>query len=428
MRDRGYSSALTRACACLLLACTVSCSDGPAEADSSNGQWYHATLTSQEGEQVPFFLRIPDDCAADTATIANGEERIAAPCEHTATAVAVDFPVYGTRIDAAIEPDGILTGAFGLDRYSGWIQAMAFMARPVAEPDPRLRFSPEFLSRQSDEETDGDDAYTTDTSVAGIWRMEFDLFGTAKGVLAQDADGVVTGTIDVPSDYGDMRFLAGNLHGQTLRLSTFDGAHYFLIEAELLPDGSMEGAWIRRDNSWDMFVAERSADFDAPDPLDRVRLLPGRDTLDLEHLGNAPYAGKPVIVEIFGTWCPNCNDHTPALVELYERHHDAGLEILGLAFEYTADQQYKEQRVREFVRRHGVQWEIVIIDWSLRDLAEEGFGGLTNIDGVPVTIFVNRDGTVHAVYTGFTGPATGDAHLAAKEQLDRLTREIIGSR
>ena len=44
---------------------------------------------------------------------------------------------------------------------------------------------------------------------------------------------------------------------------------------------------------------------------------------------------------------------------------------------------------------------------TLEELADDGLAGLSPIEGVPVTIFVKPDGTVHAVYTGFSGPATG---------------------
>lgn len=82
--------------------------------------------------------------------------------------------------------------------------------------------------------------------------------------------------------------------------------------------------------------------------------------------------------------------------------------------------------VREFKEKHGVEWDVVIADKTLEDLADEGLAGLSPIEGVPVTIFVKPDGTVHAVYTGFSGPATGAAHQEAKAQFRRLTKEILG--
>lgn len=165
--------------------------------------------------------------------------------------------------------------------------------------------------------------------------------------------------------------------------------------------------------------------FELPNPLARIAFTPDVTRLDVEPLQGSKFDGKAVIVEIFGTWCPNCNDHAPALVELHRKYNRQGLEILGLAYEYGFDREYKERRVREFKKRHGVDFDIVIADSTLEELATEGLGGLGPIQGVPVTIFLNRDYTVHAIYSGFSGPATGEAHDRAKARFEKLTAEIL---
>ena len=292
---------------------------------------------------------------------------------------------------------------------------LSFKARPIDEPDPSERFPVEWSSTK-------DSPGRAD--VAGTWRMQFNGHGVARGVLVQDASGVVTGTVEVPQQYGDLRFLAGNVRGTRMRLSTFDGQHVGLLQGEVRADGVLSGEWISSE-SRDHFVAERAGDFSLPDPLNRVRLKPEARRLDLEPLRDPKYAGKPVIVELFGTWCPNCNDHAPVLVDLYREFGPQGLEILGLAYEYADSRESAERRVREFKEKHGVEWDVVIADSTLEELADEGLAGLSPIEGVPVTIFVKPDGTVHAVYTGFSGPATGAAHQEARAQFRKLTAEIL---
>ena len=49
------------------------------------------------------------------------------------------------------------------------------------------------------------------------------------------------------------------------------------------------------------------------------------------------FKGKAVIVDIFGTWCPNCHDEAPVLEALYRKYQAQGLEIVALAYEYTDD-------------------------------------------------------------------------------------------
>jgi thiol-disulfide isomerase/thioredoxin len=39
------------------------------------------------------------------------------------------------------------------------------------------------------------------------------------------------------------------------------------------------------------------------------------------------------LVNITGSWCPNCHDEAPFLAEVYNKYHDRGLEIVALSFE-----------------------------------------------------------------------------------------------
>ncbi len=90
------------------------------------------------------------------------------------------------------------------------------------------------------------------------------------------------------------------------------------------------------------FTAERAKDKAAADPnalgetLTKVKnpqepfRFSGVDqsgkTLDQS---SPEFAGKPLIVDIFGTWCPNCHDEAPVLEKLYQKYHEQGCRLLG---------------------------------------------------------------------------------------------------
>ena len=392
---------------------------GPPKGTANGGaRWYHAHLVSREGDPIPFFLQLPGDCAREAAVILNGEQRVRADCHRSPSGFLIDFPVYGTQIDTRFEPDGSLSGRWSRELPAGRQRLLLFQAAPLAsEPDPRTRFTTE---------PEGAGAGPGGASLAGTWRMAFELHGRGRATFSEGPSGVVRGSVEIESEFGDLGFLAGNVWGDQFRLSSFDGRVAHLLEGELKPDGTIAGDWIGL-RSWDPFTAEPVEGFALADPLDRVRTAPGEKALsDLEPLADASYAGKAVIVEIFGTWCPNCNDLAPVLVEIYRQYHGAGLEILGLAYEQSDDRKYKERRVRAFKSRHGIEWNVVIADWTLEELACGGLDGLSSITAVPVTVFLNRDGRVHAVYSGFSGPATGDVYEESVAELHRLTREILG--
>lgn len=397
------------------LCSALACAEAPAT-DLTRSGWYRAELVAAGGEQIPFFLELPDDCAEHTATVVNGEERIHAACTLGTGELAIDFPVYGTSINAAFDGQEV-RGSWDRDLPSGREPVMQFSARQVARPDPAARFRQENGAPSSGDRP----------NLSGIWRFDIEELGVGRGVLGQATSGVVRGTIESPAEYGDLRFLAGNVIGDRVYLSTFDGQHAVLISGSAIGQDTIQGEAIVGDGRRVWFVARRDDDFTLEDPLTRVRAVSSDNQIGLEQLGRPPYAGNPTIVELFGTWCPNCNDLAPILVELYRTHHDDGLEILAVAYEMASDPAYNERRLQAYEARHGVDWEILQSEITAAELPLNGPNGLSTVDGVPVTIFINRDGTVQGVYTGFSGPAAGAAHREAVAEFRRLTREILAS-
>lgn len=382
------------------------------------GQWFRAVV-NHGPEEVPFFLKVPDASSAETtALFVNGEEEIHVEFLQAGEWISFDFVQFNTRIEAISADDGSMKGRWVMSPvFSGNNpKVVSFSATPISKPDGVLRFG---SSTQSS---------TATSDFSGIWRTEFKKFGIAKGLLRQDSRGVVQGTI-VMERISDTRFLAGNAHGNKLSLSTFDGMHSYLIVAELdSSTGAMRGEWIHA-NLWrDSFVAKRAEDV-AIDFANQVRLKPGRRSLSsIPQLRNAPYLGRAVLVDLFGTWCPSCLDATPVLRELYQRFHADGLEILSVAYEFSVKDEYNHAQVERFRKHYGVEWEIAVVSGD-PDKVEGIFPKeLEGIKGLPVCIFVNRDGTVRAIRAGFAGPATGEDYLRGKREIEELVGQILASK
>jgi len=415
IRTRRTGALLT---VCLSLSAIGGCQQPPPTPAKTDGQaqWYRATVTTSDGAAIPFFLSVPADCRAEAAAIANGDERIEVDCRRTERDILLDFPVWGTRIEAVPLESGALAGSWIRPYMTGPEQRMAFSATPIETPDSGHRF-------------DDDDAAVAPPSadLSGTWEMQFTEHGPAKGMLEQATGGAVDGTAAMPSEYGDLRFLAGALRGERLSMSTFDGQHAYLLEATLEADGTLRGSFRCCEEVHDTFVATRSDAFEIVDPLHQVAILSEERLLDLEALRDPMYDGKAVVVEIFGTWCPNCNDLAPVLTQLYEEHRDEGLEMLGVAYELTTDEAYTKARLDAYREKHAQSWEIIVATEGPDQLLGHGPIEFSPIEGVPLTIFLNRDRTVRAVYAGFLGPATGEAHEQAVATFRDLTRQILDS-
>ena len=61
------------------------------------------------------------------------------------------------------------------------------------------------------------------------------------------------------------------------------------------------------------------------------------------------YRGRVILLDFWGTWCIPCVEQMPALVDLYDRHHVRGLEIIGIAYDEAAN-------LREHVEELNYRW------------------------------------------------------------------------
>ena len=101
----------------------------------------------------------------------------------------------------------------------------------------------------------------------------------------------------------------------------------------------------------------------------------------------ADYAGKVVIVDFWGTWCPPCRAEIPSFVKLQDEYGDGGLQILGLNY------RDEPEEIESFADEYGINYPTGPGDAETRDMVP-GFRGY------PTTVFVGRDGTVRATVVG----------------------------
>src|SRR5262249_50663971 len=126
------------------------------------------------------------------------------------------------------------------------------------------------------------------------------------------------------------------------------------------------------------------------------------------------FRGKVVIVNIGGSWCPNCHDEAPFLAGLYRTYHGRGLEVVLLSFE-EAEQLKNPVRLRAFIKRYGIDYT-VLMPGEPKELADKLPQGV-NLNSFPTSFILGRDGRVRSVHAGFPGAASGDFHTKAKAEI-----------
>jgi thiol-disulfide isomerase/thioredoxin len=90
----------------------------------------------------------------------------------------------------------------------------------------------------------------------------------------------------------------------------------------------------------------------------------------------ASYAGKPLVVNMFGSWCPPCNMEAPDLGSFAKQN--PGIQVVGVACEDT------RKDAVAFMGKYGLTYPLVLDDGSLTSQ----FG----VNAFPTTIFYNAQG------------------------------------
>lgn len=415
---RRASGAVVMAGAFALAAGTGSAQEEPAGPAAFAGTW-RATIETPGGE-LPFTVELRSEAGGVSAFVVNGAEQ--ARFDSVALAgrrICLRFDVYDSEIEAELSADGkSLAGA--------WKRPGRAPVAFAAARGDRRRFLP--LAGE---------AVAPTASVGGAWAASFgagDKAQPARGELTQ-RDGEVQGTFLTP--LGDHRYLDGDFRGGTLRLSRFDGGNASLYVARLQPDGSLAGELWRGPGAATPWTARRV------DPAGSEGL---KDSFALAGLANAEgrlrfafpdlegrlvsladerFHGRVVLVNIFGSWCPNCNDEAPLLREWRERYRERGFEVLGLAYEQDGGAERDRRAVERFARRHRLAHPLLLAGISERKAAAATLPDVTGLFAFPTTIFVDRQGRVRRIHSGFAGPATGVHHERLVAEMTRQIEELL---
>ena len=253
----------------------------------------------------------------------------------------------------------------------------------------------------------------------------------AIALFKQSGDSV-TGTFMTPT--GDYRYLQGNVVNGTLHLSTFDGNYAYLFSAVRQMDGTLVGKYYSGKTWKEDWIAKENDNATLPDADKLTYLKEGYDRIEFNFpdvngnnvtLNDAKYKGKVVILQLFGTWCPNCMDETRFLAPWFKENKDRGVEIIGLAYERKADFNYASSRIKKMAEKLDVTYDFVIAGTEDKTKASETLPMLNKVAAFPTTIFIGKDGKVKKIHTGFTGPSTGIYYEQYQQQFNETVNELL---
>ncbi len=317
-------------------------------------------------------------------------ERTRAEANKTLT---MDFVVYDSHIQAVVKED-IMQGHFivrSKDNYR--IPFSAFHAQ-------KDRFIQKANSSQSAE-------------LGGRWEVTFEPESDdeykAIGDFSQNGNHL-SGTF--LTETGDYRYLDGMVEGNKMWLSVFDGAHAFLFHAKEQPDGSLQGIFRIGKHYQSTWIAHRNDDFilTHPDSLSRATTREFSLTMPNENgipttFPNPNKKGVKIL-QIMGTWCPNCKDETEFLVDYLKAHPDLPLDITAIAFERYPEEAKALAAIRRYKEAMQIPYPILWGGKASKKSASQALPMIDKVISYPTMIILDKKNKVRKVHTGFSGPAT----------------------
>lgn len=277
------------------------------------------------------------------------------------------------------------------------------------------------------------------TNLSGKWSATFTSArkggdGSPAIALFKQQNNIVKGSILTPT--GDYRFLEGVVDGNTLKLSTFDGSHAFLITATVDKNKISNGSFYSGAMGSASWTAVRNDTATLPD-LAAMYLKNGEDGRlnftfkDLDgkpvSIKDAQFKNKVVVIQLLGSWCPNCMDETAFLSDWYKKNHQRGVEIIGLAYEYSTDFARSQKDLRRFQQRFKVDYPMLITGVTVMDSlrTEKTLPQFTPIKTFPTSLVLDKKGVVRKIDTGFFGPGTGVYYENYKKEFEKTISELL---
>ncbi len=233
---------------------------------------------------------------------------------------------------------------------------------------------------------------------------------------------------------GDYRYLDGYTVKDTMHLFTFDGNHIYKFRAFKQNDSILKGEYWSGKTSYKTFISRKNENAKLPNANELTYLKEGYDKIEFSFpdlngnpltLNDEKYQNKVVILQILGTWCPNCMDETRFYADWYRKNNSKGVEIIGLAYEVKPDFEYAKKRVLTMKEKLNVDYDFVIAGTSSTKSASESLPMLNKVMSFPTSIIIDKKGKVRRIHTGFSGPATGIYYEEFVEEFNSFMKALI---
>lgn len=383
---------------------------------------WRAELIRQDGQVIPFIFETKQRGTQKIIYFSNAEEKILADSVLiSADSVYIQMPFFDSRIEAVLLRNGTLQGEWK-KRLEKETKSIPF----VATPGNTQRFT-----------TSGN--ISALYNIEGRWAVNFIKSGNTDTTVAvgefMQKGNIISGTFLTAT--GDYRYLEGIIDTDSMRLSCFDGGHAFLFTAKVNSDSAITGGCYYSGAAYmETWTAQKNKDARLPDEYAVTKLKKGNTKLSftfksidgtLVSFTDKRFKNKVLLVQVMGSWCPNCMDETQFLSAFYNNQKNKQVEVISLAYERSTDFERSQKNVRAFQKRFDVKYPMLITGVTVNDTlrTEKTLPQLEKILGFPTLLFVDKKGYIRKIHTGFTGPGTGEHYQLFKDDFYKIIEQLM---
>jgi thiol-disulfide isomerase/thioredoxin len=359
---------------------------------------------------IPFIIDIQKTKKKYSGILKNGKEEIPLSIKVKKNLIIIPLQTYEMSLEMERPVEGRMRG--NLIRHN---------------KNPKIKTP--VIATQGQNERFPDTKSPAQIDLGGKWSIKLtDSEGKEdQGVLlAEQVGNKLHATIMTPT--GDYRYMEGVVFGHEFKAASFDGVYNYLFK------GKIEGHKLEAEilANYKMKVnGKRDPQAELPDAYGATQLealsfnfpnLKGDKniSLDDDYLKN-----RPVIVQFFGSWCPNCLDETNYLSPWYKENQKRGIEIVALAFERSLNHREAKAQLLKTQAKLKISYPILLAGITAEDKPMDKIKGLKNFISFPTMVFLNRKHQVVKIHAGFTGPSTGAYFEKWKVEFNNTVNELL---
>ncbi len=252
----------------------------------------------------------------------------------------------------------------------------------------------------------------------------------AVGLFNQVGNNSITGT--VMTELGDFRYFEGALYGDSIQISSFDGAHAFLMLGKF-KNSVWSGVFYYENGYSEKWTATYDLTATLPNPFTIITVEPNthKPYYDILTAGGEFNAidtdlldGKVVIIQLMGTWCPNSLDQTNYLTEWYKTQNKDKIELIAVTYE-PGNKTYSQQRIDAYSNLLKIPYPMYIGGSLSKGQAALAFPNMGRINAFPTLVLIDKQGYIRYIDSYFNGPATGSYYQEFINEFNVKVAQLI---